>query len=135
MGEVVEFQPEELGYWLCNCGCQTHYVRTDGEVECAHCGIIASGATAGGYLKVPEGEMLAEKPAEVNHVVILDSAETAIKRVLKRQEPGNMRALVVLWDDGKISTWCKELAETRQQRGWLRRGLECARKALVGIDK
>lgn len=132
MGEIVEFPAEEeLGYWLCNCGCQTHYIRTDGEVECANCGVLASGLVGGGYLKVPKGEMLAEKPAEVNHVVILDSAETAIKRVLRRQEADNMRALIVLWADGKISTWGREWMETREQRGWLRRGLECARRAMV----
>ena len=131
MGEVVEFPPEdELGYWLCDCGCQTHYVRTDGEVECAHCGNLVSNA-GGGYLRVPEYEAFIEKPDEVNHVVMLDSAETAIRRVLRRQEPDNMCALIVLWANGKISTWGKEIMETRAQRGWLRRGLECARRVLV----
>lgn len=130
---VVEFVPkDELGYWLCNCGCQTHYVRTDGEVECANCGNLASGPVAGGYLKVPEGEFLSEKPDEVQNVVILDSAEASIKRVLRRQSSDNIRALVVLWEDGLISTWGRDLTETRAQRGWVRRGLECARKTLVG---
>ena len=133
MGSVVDFPVvDDLGYWLCNCGCQTHYVRSDGEIECANCGNLASGPAAGGYLKVPEGEIMPEKPDEIQHVVSLDSAEANIKRVLKRQTSDNMRALVVLWGDGLISTWGRELSETRAQRGWVRRGLECARKTLVG---
>lgn len=132
MGEIVEFPAEEeLGYWLCNCGCNTFYVRTDHEVECAHCGDLASGLAGGGYIKIPEPEKLSDRPDEINHVVILDNAEMAIKHVLKKQSADNMRALIVLWADGHITTWCRELAETRKQRGWLRRGLECARKTLV----
>ena len=131
MGEVVTFPEEELGYWLCDCGCQTHYVRTDGEAECAHCGNLASGAGSGGWLNTPPPECVTDKPVEISHVVVLDSADVAIRRVLKRHQSDNMRALVVLWADGIVSTWGDNVHETRAVRGWVRRGLETARKALV----
>ena len=130
---VIEFpqQEPELGYWLCNCGCQTHYVRTDGEIECAHCGALASGDVGGGWIDLPPPEkMIEDFSGERHHIVALDGPDAAIRRMMKRNPAENASAVIVLWDDGMISTWGQPFG-TRDRRGWLRRGLESARKALL----
>ncbi len=137
MAEIVDFvarREAKLGYWRCQCGCMTYYLRSDGCVECAQCRGIDSES---GYWRVPPDDT-DEPRAEMDDadpaVKIVDlGAELSLARVLNRADPGVTFTAIILQHDGSMHLWSVDI-DTRARRGWLRRHLEAARKRLVETD-
>lgn len=104
--------------WRCNCGCLTFFIRADQEVECAQCGVISAdcGDWRARSPEEPDGDVAEVALGDVK-VTDLNSSENAIRRVVKKIDPGNLIALVVLNADGSISTWGS--ADTEEQGQWM----------------
>lgn len=104
--------------WRCNCGCLTFFVRADQEIECAQCGTVAEdcGEWRARSPEEPGGEVPETSLGDVK-VTDLNSAEHAIRRVVKKIDPASVVGLVVLNGDGSISAWGK--AETDEQSDWM----------------
>lgn len=117
--------------WRCNCGCLTFFVRADQEIECAQCGTIS--ADAGSWRarspEEPVGEVGEVEPDDVTVTDLGDPAH-AIRRVLKKVEPDNVAALIVINNDGSLSTWGE--TDGKAQAGWMRRRVASALKLIVG---
>ena len=136
MGEVVDFgarREAELGYWRCECGCMTYYLRSDGCVECAQCRGIDSES---GYWRVPPddpNEPRAQMDDANPAVKIVDlGPELSLSRVLNTADPDETAVAMILQHDGALHLWGCDF-DTRPQRGWLRKRLEAARKRLVQV--
>lgn len=127
MGDnVVRFTPkaDDKLIWRCACGCSTHYHYIDGTVECAACDKVASSLSGEwrAFLPPPPDQPKTVEPGD-DAVVKLDSAESAIRRVLKTADTDQMAALMVFHHDGSIKAW-GERFETEEQRAWLGRKLD-----------
>ena len=134
MGDVVDLEARrepDLGYWRCECGCMTYYLRSDGCVECAQCRGIDSES---GYWRVPPDET-DEPRAEMDDadpaIRVVDlGPELSLARVLEAANPDKTAAAIILQHDGALHLWSGDF-DTRAERGWLRKRLERARKRLV----
>lgn len=129
---VVAFQPKEKPrlIWRCDCGCLTMFLHSDATAECAACGVFATGLEGDWRAPLPEQP---DSPREVspgdNKVVDLGSADVAVRRALKRIEPDDVTALVVINRDGSLSAWSE--AETDKQGSWLRRKMREALRLML----
>jgi hypothetical protein len=123
-------EPDNRAVWRCVCGCLTHFVRADQEIECASCGNIA--AEAGEWRRRPEAPTVAAEVDQTDVVVKdLGDAGTAIRKILRNLAPSEMVCLVVVRDDGTISTW-NGRTETEEQKEWLRLRLAAA-SGMMGL--
>jgi hypothetical protein len=134
MAEIVELHRKpELGYWRCDCGCNTYRLRNDGEIECAYCEELTNSA---GEWRLPKSETAPTKAPEQSiniRVVDFNAPNVALKRVLGKIDIEATCAVVVIDLDGSFSVWgAPSDFSTRARRGWLRRRLEEVRRILIG---
>lgn len=134
MSNVVAFPSRDDAniVWRCNCGCITHFVRADGEIECAQCGALAVDTGHDGEWRC----RLPETPAEPQEcspgdfkVTDLNSSEAAFRRVLRNADPEQAAVLIVLNTDGSLSAW--GTLETEEQREWFDRRMAEAKALLA----
>lgn len=110
MGDVVKLQSHD-GVWLCNCDCTVHYHHSNGSVECAACGAMANGLTGEWRLHLPDTpDQMKEVPDTAFKVVHLDNATTYLKRQIK-ETGGAIAAVVLVYGDGRVSTYSEADAE------------------------
>lgn len=136
MADIVSFPTQELGYWTCNCGCLTHRVRSDGEIECASCGTFASNI---GYWRKPSPDE-APREARDGDAEAFDTLDVdpvfSRKRHAKRVVDGEFIIALGIRADGALSTCRKNgTVVTDEQRDWLRRCLDRAYELIVVNDK
>lgn len=133
MTNVISLPPrnQDKVVWRCGCGCITHFLRADGEMECAQCGVLAEGDTGEWRVNLPDTPA---KPRETEtgdvKVTDLNSSDAAIRRVLKNADTSTMVALVVLHDDGALSVWGEDL-DTDERRDWFDRRIADAKAMLT----
>ena len=127
---VVQFAPkakedQDRIVWRCRCGCLTHFVRADDEIECASCGNVS--VDAGEWRRRPAvGRVEPPEVADTDVAVKdLGDADTAIRKILRDLAPGEMVGLVIVRDNGTITTWSGR-TETEAQKQWLRDRLATA---------
>jgi len=107
---IVQFPPRQpepqILLWRCACGCSTHYARCDGTLECANCGTLQSGSPDQWRSRLPETP---SNPASIEggdvNVVSLDTSAAALKRVVQNIDQRDLAALIVVRNDGGLSTW------------------------------
>lgn len=124
-----EPEAEELGIWRCDCGCTSMYARSDAELECVACGVIATPGIGGWREKLPDiPDDLTEVEPTTFKVAYLGNAENFLKRHVKRAE--DVTAAILLHEDGCCSTWAQGF-DTIERREWLDRQLAKARMQMV----
>jgi len=130
VGEVIEFSSPERHVWRCGCGCLSFYVGDDRELQCCNCEEIVKGN--GTWRSPPDftGGVNDEEHAFIKVEQADRSLEDEI--FMRSLRAGEFIALVGLRPGGGVSICKSESFDTRQQRGWVRRRLEEARKHLVG---
>ena len=123
MGDIVSLSKPERRVWVCDCGCSTFLLLSDGTAECAACDAPAD-VDGSGWSKWTaesrheEGEAFADIQGN-------GSVEFARRRVAQMASADDAAALVVIRRDGRISTWSE--AETEKQFKWVKRKLKAAR--------
>jgi hypothetical protein len=116
--------------WRCDCGCLTHFIRADDEVECAQCGTLANGSGGEWRRNLPDvPAIIGEVESGDVQVTDLNSADAAIKRVLRKVDADQMFALIVVNTDGSLSVWGRTL-KTDDQRDWFDRKMADAKAFL-----
>lgn len=133
MSNVVDLPQPELGYWTCDCGCSTHRVRSDGEIECASCGVRGDGV---GYWRLPK--LSEPQEAAANQAEPFDTKDVDLdfsrRRFAQRVEAGEFIVLIGLKEDGGISTQHDNAkVETTAQAAWLRRRFREAYRMVRGL--
>lgn len=135
MSNVVDLpgKAPDLGYWRCNCGCMTFYLRSDGEPECAQCeGLVVS--SDGGW-RTPEAAHPTMSPPDEAADTILDLGDPnlALKYVLQRASAQDLAFVALAAKDGKLRTWGN--AEGEEQKAWVRRRLNDAEASICGHER
>jgi hypothetical protein len=134
MGDVIELKRPERGdlVWICTCGCSTHKHHSDGRVECAACGNIASVSNDGWRALLPP---LPDEPPPVPEMVFkvlsIDTAETFMRRRIKDGDP--IETVIIVHTDGRCSTWSN--ADARSQAEQTRKRVDDAVELLLGTHK
>lgn len=132
-GEVVEFpvRIDPKVVLRCPCGCLTHYLRADGEVECASCNEVVEHGPNDWRRRLPD---VPAEPAEVEEGDIIDrdvaDGSLAQRRVLRFAETamseGELVAVIVITADGTVRMWNDELSKTDRQE-WFERKVQVIR--------
>lgn len=125
---VVEFPGSQRHIWKCNCGGSTHYLYSDGVVECAVCG--AEGPEGTWYLPEP---CQTEESSEAISVRHFDSWKLAQRRALKDAGDGDVMGIVTFHEDGRVRTTLNGQPETEEEVDWYHRRLETAMHD-IGIE-
>lgn len=108
--------------WICNCGCSTFELRSDGAAACAACDTPQS-VDGAGWSSWSAQSAKAE-PETFRDVQGNGSVEFARRRVAQMATDETAAVVVVVRRDGSISTWSE--AETAAQSKWCRRRLKQA---------
>lgn len=130
---VIDFPKEEESYWLCNCGCMTHYVRISGEIECGSCETIIG----------ENGEWVHYPPTSKSREINDETADEDLpydniigtflhSRFISRARDGEFVVLIGIEKSGTVSISKKtNIIETVEQRHWFRKCLRDAYKLVV----
>lgn len=133
--EIVNLPRRDEGsmVWVCNCGCTTHYHRADGEVSCGACEAIVTALRGDWRKRLPPLPVEVPDMADEHFKTVdLGGADAFLRRQIKGGLIGEMRAIVILMDDGAITTW-RDAMDTDARAAWLRRKL--ARAARIMLPK
>lgn len=133
MSNVVFFPPRqpETVVWRCECGCITHFVRGDDQIECAKCGAVADGDSGSWRRNLPDVPVSAPETQDGDvKITDLNSPEAAFKRTLRKADPDKAFALIVVNRDGSLTVWGGDL-ETEAQRAWFDRKMAEAKALLT----
>lgn len=129
---VIAFPEAEIGYWVCACGCITHKVRSDGEIECASCGHLSCDV---GVWRQPEPgppKDIEEGEPQPFGTRFEDPAFSR-RRFSQRVLDGEFVITVGMAGDGALATSRADLEPmTGEQKAWLRRRLDEAFRLITG---
>lgn len=128
--------PADVGYWTCNCGCTTHRVRSDDEIECGSCGELANGI---GYWRKPLPDEAPREAMDADAEVFTTAdsdPQFARRRHAQRVTNGEFIIAIGIAPDGGLAT-CRQSGAvvSDEQRAWLRRRLDHAYDIIVANDK
>jgi len=130
-GTVVDFRPKakespkaEPHIWVCQCGCSTFELLSDGTVRCPVCESVTESPDGGWYNPDNatrwEGEDGDIGP--IQNVCSNGSIEFAQMQVVSYAKEKDNAAVIVFKDDGTVSVWSK--VETQEQREWFKDKLD-----------
>lgn len=133
MTNVVSFpaRDQDRLVYVCGCGCRTHFARADGELECANCGALDNVSGGEWRRRLPEPPASPEPlVGGYSTVVELDTDSAAIARMARDAEPGKMAVMILIFADGTVRSWGREILEAEQIE-WLDKRLGDAREMLT----
>lgn len=129
-------EPERpVGYWTCNaCGCLTHYIRSDSEVECAHCARLTHPHDDRWRTRIaahtPEDVPEAEPGSTI--VVDLDTpTDMSFVRMRKDLVREGTVFVLIARDDGSMTSWSCEKEFTGDRLAWVDRKLKQFREVIT----
>lgn len=139
VADIVQFAPkapEEL-VWRCSCGCISFELRADGDAICVQCETAVTGADGSWRAKLPEPVTPVE-PLGDGDVTITDlnSSGAALRRIINRIDADKTALVIVIQQDGTVSTWGESI-EGEAQSAWFDRRLDTVKQMMVkeGRDK
>lgn len=118
---VVSFPSATDVIWVCDCGCSTFRLVSDGTAECANCAAIVTGADGSWFSEIADAPMCDDDRVPFKDVQGNNSVEFARARMSRLANDADMAAIVLVRDGGTIHAWFS--AETDEQVDWTRRRL------------
>jgi len=115
MGEVF-MMIRDPKIWVCDCGCSTFEIMSDGGAKCAACDAPHNVDGAAWSAQSVKSE-----PETFRDIQGNGSTDFARRRVASMATDEAASVVVVVRRDGSISTWSE--AETQEQSQWVRDGL------------
>lgn len=120
-----------LKIWICNCGCSSWALRSDGHVQCCNCESISDHRPGGWYPDSSADDYEGVLPfSNTLGNGDISFARARMARVV--QQDGVMAAACVR-EDGSVSTW--NMCEGEAQLEWLGRRLDQIRALWLAPDK
>ena len=124
MADIHQLRQPAPRIWICDCGCSTFELLSDGSARCAACEADHEGIGSG-WLERSEERKAGHTEAETfSDVQGNGSVGFARRRVAKMASDENAVLLVVARQDGSMSTWA--IAETADQVEWAEQRLKQA---------
>lgn len=123
--------------FVCRCGNRTWFLREDGFPECANCGqcILADHPELGNwYRHIPMRDQ-AEAPLEpqANEVVRMYDEQAVQRRIISQLERHwkLLAAHIAIYDDGRVTAWCRDTMTDPTIKDWYERRLEDAKRLVL----
>lgn len=128
MTKVVDFRQKDPMIWVCDCGCSTFNLLSDGKAACSVCAAPVVGAVDGW-----QDDTITARPREKPLVPRNDhqgngSAEFALALIRKSVMSDAAVLIVVAESDSRTRLWAA--ANTKEQIKWTRERLKDAETLL-----
>lgn len=133
MGDVVSLAPKvpDNVVWRCNCGCISFELRADGDAVCVHCEHPVAGIDGVWREKLPEPVAPIEAVGDHDLTVTdFNSSAPALRRALGRADADKTAMVIVIQQDGTVTTW-GDTIEGEAQEAWFDRRVETAKTMLT----
>ncbi|KKL66586.1 hypothetical protein LCGC14_2143470 [marine sediment metagenome] len=120
---------DEDRIWICECGCQTHYVHEDGRIECAICCEIT---TEGNWQTGAEVEPIIDQVLHDRTIVSAGDDNFMFRRFAQEVIKPDVIAAALFRESGSQRTTFRneDLPKNESERRWFRRR---ARQMLVAL--
>ncbi len=129
MSNVVDLHQPDPKAWICDCGCMTFVVLSDGTFECANCQVI-SAPDHGGWSDIMQGGLSDKDSAEAFMTVHGgDSVEFTKARLKRLASDDDVECIAVIKSTSKVHVW--SAAETQEQVEWTHRRLDDAKDVVA----
>ena len=120
MDNVVSIAKPDVMIFVCNCGCSSFSLLSDGSTECSACNTLdadQAGAWAdhSGDKTLHEGDVFVDVQGN-------NSVEFARKRIGLLASDDDVALVLVAKDGGSVHAWCK--SETEGEMQWMREKLQ-----------
>jgi hypothetical protein len=138
VSNVVDFKkgpgPDEM-IWICECGCQSFWLRADFKAECLTCGAIPSDENGEWRTQLPTPPETAE-PVDGDLVksVVIDSDVLALRQTLAMADVEKTCFVAVVQKNGHVRTFGDTIGH---QEGieWVDERLADVRRMIVQPDE
>jgi hypothetical protein len=116
MADIVNFtQPDRL-IWVCDCGCSTFSLFSDGVAECSLCAAPVTGAAEGWQEATEEAGKRDEPIARTSDHQGNGSAEFAKALIRKTAADPDLKLCITATGDSRTRVWAE--AENTGQMEW-----------------
>jgi len=132
MADIVNLNPETR-IWVCECGCATFHLRSDGEAECAVCDGTAAAQGQGWFDRLSGKQRDPDLDKPVNDINGNGSVDFARRRMTKLASGDDNAIIIIVEKDGRIRTW--SVVETEEQEEWAKEQIEAALDLIVGASQ
>lgn len=131
--KIVDFRPkaevkpvEAPHIWVCQCGCSTFELLSDGTVRCPVCESVTESPDGGWYNPDNKARWEGEDGdiGPVRDISSNGSVEFAQMQLCSYAKDKDAAAVIVFKEGGSVSVWSK--VETQEQREWFKDKLDIA---------
>ena len=133
VADIVAFErrPPDTVVWRCNCGCISFELRANGDAVCVQCQHTVIGADGAWREKLPDVVRPVD-PVGDDDVTITDlnSSAAALRRSLGKANADETAVLIIIQQDGAVTTWGSAI-EDQAQSEWFDRRVETAKQMLT----
>ncbi|TNC05553.1 hypothetical protein [Paracoccus marcusii] len=121
MADIVQLQQPQPMTWVCECGCSTFTLLSDGTAQCAGCDADHEALGSGWLDRSKDRRTLYEEADTFTDVQGNGSTIFARRRIARIAADEDAAMIVVAKEDGRISAW--SIAETEDQVAWAHKKL------------
>lgn len=132
MADIINFKPETR-IWICECGCATFHLRSDGKAECAACGKVATAEGQGWFDTLSEKQRDPDLDNPLYDIAGNSSVDFARRRMVKLASGDDNAIIIIVENDGTIRTW--SVVETEEQEEWAKRQIESALDLIIDFSQ
>lgn len=124
MADIHQLRQPAPRIWICDCGCSTFELLSNGTARCAACDADHEGVGSGWLDRSEDRRSPHAEKETFADVQGNGSVEFARRRVAQMASDENAVLLVVAREDGSLSAWSK--AERAEQFAWAEEKLKQA---------
>lgn len=132
MADIVQLHQPQPMTWVCDCGCSTFSLLSDGTAQCAACDADHEGHGSGWLDRSEDRRTAHEEGDTFADVQGNGSIEFARRRLARIAADEDAVLIVVAKKCGRLSVW--SVAETEEQAEWAQRKLKQADDLIARKD-
>lgn len=116
MADIVQLQQPQPMTWVCECGCSTFTLLSDGTAQCAGCDADHEALGSGWLDRSKDRRTPHEEADTFTDVQGNGSVEFARRRLARIASDDDAALVVVAKQDGRVSSWA--IADTDDEITW-----------------
>ena len=105
MADVVDFPARPQQIWVCECGCASFDLRSNGTSSCSVCGLVTTGDKGGWFDEIADGPDFPADQEVFRDFNWNGSIEFARHQILQAAADKTARAVVVVWQGERMTCW------------------------------
>ena len=116
MTEIVSFPSPERLIWVCDCGCSTFNLFSDGMAACSLCQAPVTGAMDGWQSRTESAKAREEPLTSMSDYQGNGSPEFALALIRKTASDPDVKLVIVATGDSRTRVWAA--ADTQPEMEW-----------------